>query len=262
MTDRSSGIRKASGLRSWFVIVLVVVSLVSPGHAGAASVSAVQVSTTAHGVRLSLSIPRQTYPKNALVTVTVRLHNASRHTVLVSGNDPLTVTVFDSSHQAVYWPREPLGENTLFDLHGPGPRPPMKLRPHRVLVFSDFVILRGPLLQARAMIGPRGKEHALAGPLLPLTLTDEATPAVTVAETPTLHATITPPTGVSGSPYFVEQTQCADNGMSTGRGWQAAPTNVLTPEFATDCVSPRAWVALVGWLNHPVVSIDYTAPTG
>jgi hypothetical protein len=134
----------------------------------------------------------------------------------------------------------------------------MKLGPHRVLVASYFVILRGPLLQADAMVGPRGKEHAIQGPILLLRLTDEAPPTVTVMETPTLHATITPPPGVSTPPYFVEQTQCAGNGLvSTGRGWQAAATNDLMPEFPSDCISPHAWVAVAGWLNQPAVEINW-----
>jgi hypothetical protein len=71
------------------------------------------------------------------------------------------------------------------------------------------------------------------------------------------------PARVSGPPHFVEQTQCTDNGtVSTGRGWQAANTDVLRPEFPSDCISAHRWIALAGWLNHPVVSIDYTAPTG
>jgi hypothetical protein len=169
-----------------------------------------------------------------------------RHTVLVSVNNYPDAIVLDAAHQEVYSARDPLLDRALFELHGPGPRLPMKLRPRRVLVGSYFVVLRGPLLQADAVVGPRGKEHAIQGPTLPLTLTDEAPPAVTVMATPTLHATITPP-GVSSPPYFVEQTQCAGNGLvSTGRGWQAAASNDLTPEFPSDCISPHAWVAVVG----------------
>lgn len=139
----------------------------------------------------------------------------------------------------------------------------MKLRPHHGLAISYFVVLRGPLLQAVAMVGPRGKEHDVHGPILPLTLTDEAPPPVSVSEIPALHATITPPPGVSVSvsPYFIEQTQCTGNGfVSTGRGWQAANTNGLTPEFPADCITPHEWIAVAGWLNHPVVDIAWSGP--
>jgi hypothetical protein len=251
---------KRTGLRSFALFLLTSPFLLASRTDAAAS--AIRVDTITHGVKLSLSIPRQIYPKDALVTVTVRLQNVSRHTVLVSANNYPDAIVLDAAHQEVYSARDPLLDRALFELHGPGPRPPMKLRPHRVLVASYFVVLRGPLLRADAMVGSRGKEHAIQGPTLPLTLTDEAPPTVTVMVTPTLHATITPPPGVSSPPYFVEQTQCADNGISTGRGWQAAATNDLTPQFATDCSTPRAWVAVAGWLDHPVANIDYTAPTG
>jgi hypothetical protein len=198
-------------------LVLLMSPFLLTSRTDAASASATVVSTTTRGVKLSLSIPRRTYPKDALVTVTVRLQNVSRHTVLVSVNNYPNAIVLDSAHHELYSARDSLSDRALFELHGPGPRPPMKLRTHRGFVISYFVILRGPLLQAVAMIGSRGKEHDIHGPTLPLTLTDEAPPPVTVTGTPTLHATITPPPGVSAPPYFVEHTQCTGNGLvSTG----------------------------------------------
>jgi hypothetical protein len=242
-------------------VVLLMSIGSSAARANASSVAtALRVDTVTHGVKLSLSVPRQTYPKNALVTATLSLQNVSRHTVLVSVNNYPDVVVLDSAHGEVYSGRHPLLDRALFDLHGPGPRSPMKLRPHRVLVAAYFVVLRGPLLQAQAVVGSQGKEHVIHGPTLPLTLADEAPPTLTVMETPTIHAIIAPPPGVSAPPYFVEQTRCADNDIMTGRGWQAAPRDDLTPEFASDCVKPGAWVAVVGWLNHPVVTISYTEP--
>lgn len=241
---------------AFFLLISVIV--VAKAHAAPAS--GVRVDTITHGVKLSLSIPRRTYPRDALVTVTLRLQNVSRHTVPVSVNNYPDAIVLDAAHQEVYSARDPLFDRALFELHGgPGPRPPMKLRPHRTMVGSYFVVLRGPLLEATAVIGPRGNERGIHGATLPLTLTYEAPPLVTITTIPTLHATITPPPGVSASPYFVEQTRCADNDIMTGRGWQGANTDVLTPEFATDCTKPGAWVAVAGWLNHPVASIDYMA---
>jgi hypothetical protein len=194
---------KSTGLRSLALFLLVSPFLLA-SRTDAAAVSAIRVDTITHGVKLSLSIPRQTYPKDALVTVTVRLQNVSRHTLLVLGNNPSTVSVFDSSHQAVYWPRTPFMDRSFAHLSGPR-HPPIKLRPRKQLVTSYFVILRGPLLQAQATVGPQGKEHDIQGPMLSLTLTDEAPPTVTVMETPTLHATITPASADSGPLYFVEQ---------------------------------------------------------
>lgn len=242
-------------------LVLLMSPFLLTSRTDAASASATVVSTTTRGVKLSLSIPRRTYPKDALVTVTVRLQNVSRHTVLVSVNNYPNAMVLDSAHHELYSARDSLSDRALFELHGPGPRPPMKLRTHHGFVISYFVILRGPLLQAVAMIGSRGKEHDIHGPTLPLTLTDEAPPPVTVTGTPTLHATITPPPGVSAPPYFVEHTQCTGNGLvSTGRGWQAANSNLLTTEFPSGCVTPHMWIALAGWLNHPVVDIAWSGP--
>jgi hypothetical protein len=137
-----------------FGLLLLLAPLSYPRGTGAAPVSAVQIETTTHGVKLFLSIPRRTYPRNALVRVTVRLQNISRRTVLVSGNNPSTVVVLDASHRAVYWPDTPFLGQALFGESVP-PRLPLKLRPQQRPVNSFFLILRGPLLQAEATLDAR-----------------------------------------------------------------------------------------------------------
>lgn len=227
----------------------------------AASVSAVQVATTTHGVKLLLSIPRQTYPRNALVRVTVRLQNVSRHTVLVSGNNPALVVVLDASHQVVYRADTPFMGQELFD-QSMARRPTIHLRPHHHLARSYFVILRGPLLQAQATLGAPAKEHTIRGVFVPLTLTEEPAPTVVVTDTPTVHAAITPPAGTVGPPYVVEQTVCTGKDIyGDSRGWDVAPGDDLTPGFPSDCVSNRKWIAYAGWLSHPVATISYQDKT-
>lgn len=226
----------------------------------ASSLASKRVDTVTHGVKLSLRIPRQTYPKNGLVKVTVRLENVSRHTVLVSGNNPSMVVVSDASQQVVYWPDAPFMGQELFG-QSMARRPTIHLRPHHHLARSYFVILRGPLLQAHATLGVPAKERNIGGAFVPLALTDEAAPAVTVSDTPTIHATITPPAGTVGPPYFVEQTLCTGKDIyGDSRGWDVAPSDDLIPGFSSDCVSNRKWIAYAGWLGHPVANIDYAEP--
>jgi hypothetical protein len=241
-----------------WLVILCMVQLLAPASLHAASVSALRVDTISHGVKLSLSIPRQTYPKNALVTVTVRLQNVSRHPVLVSGNNPSTVAVFDSSHQVVYWPNTPFMDQELFD-HSVPKRLPIKLAPNKHISTTFFVILWGPFLQAQAMLGAPAKQHDIRGTFVPLTLTNDVAPAVVVTDAPTIHADVTPPPGVSGPLHFVQQKQCTTgNGVSgTWTGWDVATSDSLTPGFTSDCSSNRKWIAYVGWLNHPVATIDY-----
>jgi hypothetical protein len=155
----------------------------------------------------------------------------------------------------VYWADTPFFGQALFD-HSVPRRPTIHLQPHQHLVNSFFVILRGPVLQAQATLGALAKERGIGGAFVPLTLTDEAAPAAIVSETPTVHATITPPPGVVGPPYFVEQTECPEN--ETWRGWLRAATDTLTPGFAPECNANRKWIAYAGWLGHPITAIDYT----
>jgi hypothetical protein len=57
--------------------LLVVVPLVPIRHAYATTNSSITVSTTAHGIRLTLEVPRRSYPRNALIRVGLRLTNLS-----------------------------------------------------------------------------------------------------------------------------------------------------------------------------------------
>jgi hypothetical protein len=148
-----------NALRS-FGLLLLLAPLSYPRGTGAAPVSAVQIETTTHGVKLSLSVPRRSYPRNALVRVTVRLENVSGHTVLVSGNNPAMVVVSDASHQVVYWPDAPFMGQELFG-QSMARRPTIHLRPHHHLARSFFVILRGPFLQAQATLGAPAKESGI-----------------------------------------------------------------------------------------------------
>lgn len=50
-----------------------------------------------HGVRMALTIPKRSYPRDSLVQVTLRLRNVSRHAVLVSTNNGPSVQVLDGA---------------------------------------------------------------------------------------------------------------------------------------------------------------------
>jgi len=240
---------------------LLLFSLPSFTHrVHARGVFAVYTQIVTHGVKLSVSVPRRTYPENALVNVTVRLQNLTPHNVFMSGNNGFSVAVLDSGHHLVYSADSPFMDASFFAQMGMR-RPPVTLRPHRTTARSIFVIMRGPFLQAQVILVARGKsKHQVMGTdLLPLTLTHEPAPTVVVSGSPLIHAAITPPPGVFTLPYVVEQTQCISNGISsTRRGWDAAPGNDLVPVFPLDCISGRKWMAYAGWVNHPIAEVDYS----
>ncbi len=247
------------------LVALAALLLPSPfspvSGTSASSTTSLRVDTVTHGVKLSLIVPRRTYPRNALIQVTVRLQNVSRRTVLVSSgiNGP-TVVVLDSAKQVVYSPESPFMDDTFMSILGGGPRPPIKLAPHKSWTPTFFVILRGPVLQAQALLGARGKELEVDGAPVPITLTDAAAPAVLVSDAPTIHATVTPPPGALGPPIVMEETHCSGNGISSEDGWDGASSDDLTPDFAPDCVSPRTWIAYAGWLGYPIATVSYSGP--
>ena len=63
--------------------LIAVILLVSPTYRSA--IAPIHISGISHGMRLSLSVPRSTYPKGALILATVRVTNVSQRLITSPG---------------------------------------------------------------------------------------------------------------------------------------------------------------------------------
>ena len=104
--------------------------------------------TISHGVKLSLLLAKEIYPRNALVRVRVRLSNVSHHPIRLLDSCPygeVQVQVINRAGSVLY-PPALTGEPTL--RCGGGTPSSLVLRPGRVISRQLYAILRGGFVQA------------------------------------------------------------------------------------------------------------------
>jgi hypothetical protein len=243
--------------------LLVVTPFLNMERAGAATIAAVSVSTVSHHVKLTLIVPRRSYPRGALVSVTVRLENVSSKNVRILSFNPTTVSVLNAKGQEVYSPSSPFGAKTV---ESPGGKrnPPATLRPHQIRQAHFLVVLRGPMIEALAtLIAPTNQtQRMIRGKPIQVSLTNEAPPRVDIVKTPTVHATVRFAPVVNGPLYLTEQFHCEDqsNVSNSEAGWGRVSSVNFAPPSSFGCSGNFEWIAYVGHLNHAVAEIDYTSP--
>jgi len=248
--------------------LLIPSALLTPAAAAHAA-SGIRIDQVTHGVELTLTVPRREYPRDALIQVTLTMTNVSPHTIYVhSGLQIPAADVLDSSGTEVYSPYQPLGDKTLLDPKGPGPQSFPLLSGH-TWKEKQYLVLRGRYIEFQAWLGNvrRGKTLGVQTSAAIVRLTQQPAPQATIATSPSLHAIVTPAEPVSGPLLYFSQTSCSAGDVTqlTGGGW--TPTGGTTIDSGLDvgpppdsnCGSAR-WHVLAGWLNHPVIEIDYDQP--
>jgi hypothetical protein len=224
------------------------------------------VSTTVGGVALTLAVPRQPYPQNALVRVRVTLQNVSHKPVMVDATSAPEcaqrgpgVQVLNASREVVYPPAVPW----VMASCGP-PIFPVALPPGHTLHHAILSILRGPLLRAVASLGPLGRSRSVATPSLRITLTNDPPPTLTLVKTPNLQLVVTPSKSISSHTfYFVQGSVCPQSppflqSRSATPRWEPAGTSKDGKfRLLAYCASPVRWVFAGGWLNQPAVTLDF-----
>jgi hypothetical protein len=243
----------------------------TPIPAGTNSTSVYRTQIRAHGVELSLTFPRRTYPQDALVRVTVRLVNVSRRTVQIGGTGAAIcgqhgpgVRVTDANNLQLY---PPAAEWVLVSC-GP-PIHPRPLRPGHALQRKLLAILRGDRIEGVASLGNQSIQ-ALTPPVL-LRLTNEPAPHLSLTTSAPAEIAVTPATpDQRGAFYFTGSILClhttpdAGGGLGSGTGFPRFVRGTTGGDgvfrLPAGCDPPTRWSFAGGWLNHPAVTVDYSAP--
>lgn len=250
-------LRKETAMR-WVALVTCGPVVLLPAPIRAHPHPDAPASAISHGLRITLDVPRRSYPRDALILVTLSIRNTSRHAIsIMSGLNAPRVVLLAASGQEVYDPGTPLGGLTLAPPTGPGPES-VRLLSQKSWTAHEYVVLRGTTLEARVILGDvrsSSQEVSIDRPRLALRRTREPAPQVLLSFPP-LKARLNPPSPQSTPLVSVSQTQC-DN-MITGGGWVAAARRILVPDVGAAC-RPGIWHAIAGWLNHPVATIAYRA---
>jgi hypothetical protein len=215
--------------------------------------------TSYNGLRLSVSVPQRAYPRNALIRVSVSLQNISHHTVVL-GRTCYTPTLWgDVTNQAhtmefsSYLPVRLTGgvATCIYTRPTPGPR----LAPGQTLHKEPYLVLRGGIITATAIVDP--ERYAAYTPPLRVRLIPAKPSTIHVHLPAPTYAVLQPPPGAEGLPVVAEAYRCR-RGPATTRGFHVVHTLYLVPH----CAHVVEWHVIAGWLDHPVTTINYTPLPG
>lgn len=224
-----------------------------------------RASTDDGRVRLILTLPAKTYPRNALVPATIKLENHVSHVIWYNDACPLGVLSLEvTTNQGglVYPPAVPGTPTPHCPRATATPLPPGHLVQRTVLA-----VLRGSNIHALANLGRGSHQSYFETPNIAVQLTTGQPPAVTLNANP-LSATLTPATPPSGPLYEAAWTGCYSSADRTGQssygasfpeGFAALSGNQIVPQIKGPCAF-QEWHAVAGWIGQPVATIDYLSP--
>jgi hypothetical protein len=254
--------------RFLLVPLLVVVPLLPIRHAHAGTSSSITVSTTSHGIRLTLEVPRRSYLQDALIDVTVKLENISRETkaLMVSCSQPNPeVRVMTVSGAELYPPAVSSDVPAL----GCGMSFPAQVLSGASLVFHPHIILRSFNVQAAVQLADRWTPGTGTGPVtevdtkpISLALATGQPPTFTVTTFPNVSVDVHPIAHTKGRLFFQYSSQCfrsdGTGDANLSRFWSAI-RGTRIPLFDSPC--PRMKFQVVaGYPNQPVATVNYTSP--
>lgn len=222
--------------------------------------------TTLQGVRVSLWLTdnKRVYPRDALVPVTVRLRNVSRFPkvwTFACGRENPRVQVLNSQGTVRY----PPGLALLSPPQCPAAGAQPFLAPGRTFQRQFLVVMRGHLLRAiwnfqTASSSPGANEPTqVTTGQVAVNLVHGPRPVATLHRNPKVYAVVQAPPGSSGLLRVVDVARCpngssgAANTIQNVSIWRPVAGRVIRPP----CANPFEWHALAGWVNEPVVRINY-----
>ncbi len=220
------------------------------------------------GLKLTLTVPRRSYPRNALAQVQVTLRNVNNHTIgyLHPGIGPIgydapQAEVLNAAGKIVFPPAMPYTPAL------PGPAPFFEpLKPGGTVSSSEYIVVRGARIRATQNFMPQMPSNLNLPPYVLTTrpilmrLTAETAPKLTLHGDPLDPVLdVTRPPNVQGPMLSLSYASCGFglNGptYSYPGGWFASK-----PHLTPGCSPLNGWYVRAAWLNHPVAALDYLPP--
>lgn len=220
------------------------------------------------GLKLTLTVPRRSYPRNALAQVQVSLRNVTNHDVgyWLPGYDPVgyavpQAEVLNAAGTIVFPPAMPYMPAL------PGPVPGLApLHSGQSVTQSEYIVVRGARIRATQNFMPRMTSNLSLPPYVLTTrpilvrLTSEPAPKLTLRGSPTSPVLdVTRPSHVAGPMLQISYADCGFQttgpSYSYPGGWFPAGL-----QLRPGCTPLGAWHVRLAWLNHPVAALDYVPP--
>ncbi len=217
----------------------------------------VRVVTISHGTKLSVSVKRRVYPRDALVRAYFSMRNVSPHTLSVnSGNG---VEVVTGQRRVVFPPA----------LSTPGPTggglSVAYLRPGKRIGGSQLVILRAGYIIEAVSVGGNVRLGVpgvgVVTPALHLTLTAPDRPTFVLKTSPQVLADLQFARGFRGGRIeFTQFYQCGEppHELQVGSSLYGSWTIASSLRFRPGCAHPVRWQLIAGAIDHSVVTLNYS----
>jgi len=258
------------------VVLCASLLFVSPSSGQASHAGRAWAGRISHGIRLVVSLPRASYPWNALASVTVRATNVSSHVIGIAPTevpdncwiDAPVVVVQRKDGSTAFPPAIP-------DEPGPNCAPTFitdsrPLPPGKSITVRQHVILRAAHVRAYLNLAIGGRSVKLLTPLVSLHLFSSPAAQATLHLGSEIFATAQPPPGARGAVLIAEWWHCRGRALVGAPGYvvmegaqgpfRAVNPGRIRPQIVAGCNRLLQWHAAIGWLNHPVANIDYVRP--
>lgn len=250
-----------------------------PNHAVHARPSpGISTSTIANGLRLTISTSRRTYSRDALVRVTVRAQNVSKHPITLGGSAILPhggnpfVDEVDADGQLAPEPLRFMG----YPIIPSSPPVRIQLLPGQRVIRHPDLILWAERLRVGVFVVAPGVVSASEGPVyggaLVLRLRPPVPPRVDLhISGGQVYAVLHRPSGVGGRVLFRSSVLChasATNqtineqplmGQVEGRWAQTTKTRFVPPPcpVGSPTSTRSVWRLIIGWRNWSMAALSY-----
>ena len=236
------------------------------------------------GLHLSLSLPEQHYPANAIVQATMQVTNVTARAIRLGRTSFYDCRGMFAPQAVVMSHRTPVFPPIVVGTAFPSCPPPLPtggtamLRPGATLSSREYLLLRGPEIRAFVTIADRRSHSGLqlappvvATPILTVTLTASDAPTVTVEEGNAPVAYVARPRYARGRPFVGSGwSRLAKRGtvgkrgfvgiLGFGNGWARQTSLTIRPKLMPGYTRFVEWHIVAGWLGHSAARVDFRQP--
>lgn len=213
------------------------------------------------GVRVTVSLPQRSYPRNALVRVWIGARNVSNHTIYVpescAGPSNPHITVLTGTGHIVFPPLIPTPAPSGPVVMGCMAAKPIPLKPGHSLHWRQDAVLRGTQIMAHIGLGnARSYGHSsrwITGRLR-VQLTPPDAPTITIHSAPSTTIDVT---STSGSGPFVVNDWWFCPGDDRLNGPNERTTTIAGSTISVPCSRPTEWHGVVAQIGHSLAQFDY-----
>jgi hypothetical protein len=252
-------VREGRLIRSLALLAFLATSIGPTTAAAAETVHApVIVSTVSRGMRLTLVVPRDQYPVDALARVSVIMTNVSHRSITIrTVPRDLGGLIMSVAVQDIHGNNSMLPIEEGFEFPAYSNVTGYHVLPGHTIRVDRYIVVTGPRLVAFVDTLPPNRTSEVHSPVAHLTLVPGAPVTLTVqgGHGRRFLQASPPRTPSSGPLLYIQSLQCTrPHGyvLHAQNYWVAVPNRSIYPA----CRPIQEWRVVAGYLNQPVAASD------